>query len=92
MTIKESLDRPLTLKDIKEIFPEDEYFYAQTEPMNTPGGRKSKKYHWVSIQHIDPHYRHPGRAFIFYGKVTMRDLLKNYVGAFIDPIFFEEEK
>ena len=92
MTIKESLDRPLSLKDIKEIFPEDEYFYAQQEPMNTPKGRKSKKYGWVSLQHIDPKYRHPGRCFIFYGRVTMRDLLKLYVAAYIDPIFYDDEK
>jgi hypothetical protein len=92
MTIKESLDRPLSLNDIKEIFPEEQYFYAQQGAMSTPKGRKSKKYSWVSLQNIDPKYRHPGRCFILYGKVTLRDLLKMYVGAHIDPIHFEEEK
>lgn len=92
MTIKESLDRPLSLKDIKEIFPESEYYYADLIPMATKKGGKSKKYACVSLQHIDPKYRHPGRCFIFYGRVTMRDLLKNYIGAFIDPIYFDDQR
>tara|TARA_E500000318_G_C3506991_1_gene190701 strand:- start:225 stop:503 length:279 start_codon:yes stop_codon:yes gene_type:complete len=92
MTIKESLDRPLSLKDIKEIFPEDEYFYAKEEPMATQKGKRSKKYSWVMLQHINPKYRHPGRCFIFIGRTTLRDLCRHYVRAHIDPINYDDDK
>lgn len=87
MTIKESLDRPLSLKDIKEIFPEDQYYYNEQIPMNTAKGSPSKKYFMVSIMHIDPQERKPHRVFIMIGRTTLRDLCRQYIRLFLDPIY-----
>jgi hypothetical protein len=89
MTIKESLDRPLSLKDIKDIFPESEYYYHEQIPMNTPNGRKSKKYFMVNIQHIDPQHRKAHRCYIMIGRTTLRDICRMHIRLYLDPIYYD---